>query len=208
MKRNTGSVGNLSNPRMWGGGKARLDVSYGVHRDPLNTENGARTSPNSVPSVGYSQGVPTPPTRIDVAQTLADNVQKLLDDAAARGKTYGTMKGLAKRAGIGATTIRRILDKDGSPRVDNVDAIARVFGLQAYQLLLPDWPVSNPPVIPYTETEKRLYRGVAAMAKELALPGGAHEHDESPDSDPAANPQVSRSIKARKARKRRPVAKT
>jgi transcriptional regulator with XRE-family HTH domain len=173
----------------------------------LNTRYGAFTTPNPVPLVRYPNCVPKP-ARIDAAQALAEAVQNLLDYAADHGRPCSNLKALGKKAGIGASTIRRILDKTVSPSIDKVDAIAKAYGLQAYQLLIPDWKPSNPPVVPYTATEKALYRAVDTIAKELALPGGTDDDDEGPASNLASARPAQRVVKARQpSRKRRPVTK-
>lgn len=209
MKRNVGTFRDSSDPGVRGISQFGFDEFNRVHT-VLNTTFGASTSPDRVPFVGYAKPMSTHTPRIDVAQALAEAVHNLLEYAADNSRPFSNMKALAKRAGIGASTIRRILDKDVSPSIDTVDRIAKVYGLQAYQLLLPDWKPSNPPVVPYTATEKALYHAVSVVAKDLVLPV-AHDDEEhdSQTAHSASNKQMPDRRKSNKpARTRRPVAKT
>lgn len=64
---------------------------------------------------------------------------------------------LAKRAKIGPATATRIKEARTSVGLDIVDKVAGVFGLQAWQLLLPDLDPANVPAAMISDDEKRLY---------------------------------------------------
>jgi transcriptional regulator with XRE-family HTH domain len=72
-------------------------------------------------------------------QVLADNLSSLRD-------TDGVPKGaraLAERIGIGENTIGRARRGDGNITIDNVEAIAREYKMEAWQLLARD-PLQRP----------------------------------------------------------------
>lgn len=186
-----------------------------IHRETLNTEIGVSTSPNTVPFVGYAQTVQSlrRTARIDAREALANNLQRLLDDAAGRGLPHGNMKALGKRARVGHTTIARILDGDGYPRLDVIERIARAFSLDAYQMLVPGWELANPPVVPHTPAERALYRGIRAgmqaIEQQLDTPdepeaeqrrNGADPRERAREPLPAAGPGRRTAPKRRKTK--------
>lgn len=69
-------------------------------------------------------------------ETLARNLRKVMDGSA----DLRSQAALAKKSGVGQTTIGYMLKADsrvGAPRVDNVEKVANAFGLEAWQLLHP-----------------------------------------------------------------------
>jgi hypothetical protein len=64
---------------------------------------------------------------------------------------------LAREAKIGAASAMRIKESRTSVGLDIVDSVAGVFGLRAWQLLLPDLDPQNVPVTMVSDAEKRLY---------------------------------------------------
>lgn len=64
---------------------------------------------------------------------------------------------LARKAKIGVGTAQRIKDRETSVGLDIVDRVAGVFGLQAWQILLPNLNPKNVPVTMISDAEKRLY---------------------------------------------------
>lgn len=101
------------------------------------------------------QAVYDPP--MDAARdSLARNIKALRLDAG------WTQEELRIRAGISQKTISNMEspDKTGSPYLNNIEAVAAVFGLQAWQLLipwLPDELARNPRLV-------RLVRGYAQLS--------------------------------------------
>lgn len=66
---------------------------------------------------------------------------------------------LSKAAGVSKSTVQRIVKRDVGASIDNLEAIAAVFQLSAYQMLVPSLDVESPEVIPgAAEEEERLYR--------------------------------------------------
>lgn len=69
---------------------------------------------------------------------------------------------LSEEAGKTPTfsTVQRICKQEVGASLDNIEAIANVFGLSAYQLLVPNLSATNPGVVAgATKEEQRLYAG-------------------------------------------------
>lgn len=96
---------------------------------------------------------------------LATNVKSLL--AAHYPTSTNRPLALAKDAGVSLSTVQRVLAEDVGASLDVVEAIATVFHLSAYQLLLSALDVANPQIVQGAlAEEQRLYR-----AFRLARPG-------------------------------------
>jgi transcriptional regulator with XRE-family HTH domain len=98
---------------------------------------------------------------------LRQNVKALL--AATRGPSNPTA--LGKAAKIGQATVNRILsdEEDEDPRLSTISKIAKVYDLQAWQLLVAGMDPSNPPVlIPVSKAERALYESLKAAMKEAS----------------------------------------
>lgn len=53
-------------------------------------------------------------------------------------------------------------------KIDNLQAIAKVFGLKAWQLLIPDLEPGNPPMLKQvSETEAKLYEDLQKLAAQI-----------------------------------------
>ena len=90
-------------------------------------------------------------------EVLAQNVRKLVAHhfSDSRNKPMA----LAKAAGVSLSTAQRIMASETGASLDNIEAIASVFDLSAYQLLVPSLDPTNPPIVKgATKLEERLYR--------------------------------------------------
>jgi transcriptional regulator with XRE-family HTH domain len=88
---------------------------------------------------------------------LAGNIRNLIErDFRERSNKP---RSLAKDAGVSLSTIQRILKQDVGASLDNIEAIAAVFDLSVYQLLVPNLDVNNPQLVKgATKDEERMYR--------------------------------------------------
>lgn len=77
---------------------------------------------------------------------------------------------LGKKAGVGQATVERILSDEGvNARIETIEKIASVYGLEAWQLLVPGMNPGNPPVlVPISKAERALYESLRAAMKEAA----------------------------------------
>ena len=80
--------------------------------------------------------------------------------------TLRTQAAVGKAAGIDQRTVGRILSGSHSPTLERVDALARCFGLLAWQLLIPGLDPKNPPIA-QRSTETELYARIRRLMSEL-----------------------------------------
>lgn len=67
-------------------------------------------------------------------------------------------KALAISAKVSLSTVQRIIAAEVGASLDNIEAIAGVFDVSTYQLLVPNLNIDNPQVIKgATKDEERLY---------------------------------------------------
>ena len=103
-------------------------------------------------------------------ETLAENLRSLMA-AHHSYKTTPAIEKATEEAGlkVGKSTIDRALKCQTTLNLDYIDAIARVFGLDAWQLLTPNLMPKNPPVLRSVgEVEDKLYKRMSELAKEIA----------------------------------------
>ena len=107
-----------------------------------------------------------PPRRPSVRQTLAANVNALIQASA----TLTTTIKLAKAAKLGNGTVGRIRQGTVGCSVDSLEAIAGCFGLDAWQLLVEGLDPKNPPLVRgVSGAERELYDKLDALLHTRAL---------------------------------------
>lgn len=76
---------------------------------------------------------------------------------------------LHRKSGVAQATIGRILSKPGNnATVETVDALAKAYGLEGWQLLIAGMDPRNPPVLqPVTKEERALYERLKQLATDL-----------------------------------------
>lgn len=81
-----------------------------------------------------------------IKDTLRANLTALLEKEAGRALPEGQtgVTALAKRAGKATSWAQRLLD-DTDTSLSKLEEVAAVFGLQPWQLLVPDFDAGNPP---------------------------------------------------------------
>lgn len=96
---------------------------------------------------------------------LAINLRALM----ASGRGPRSQNGLREKAGVAQATIGRILSARGeNARIETVERLARAYGLEGWQLMIPGMDPANPPVLqPITKEERALYDRLKAVAKDL-----------------------------------------
>jgi transcriptional regulator with XRE-family HTH domain len=75
-----------------------------------------------------------PFTKLTTTEAVAKNLRRLME---MRGLTQPQ---LAKKAGVAQRTISNILSASNEPGIEKINKIARVFGLQGWQLQMPNLP--------------------------------------------------------------------
>lgn len=100
-----------------------------------------------------------------VNHILAANLRKLINH---RGISASAVAGNSDAM---KKQIQRALKASHSPTLDTVAALAAEFGLQPWQILIPNLDPSNPPVFTMTRTEMDTYAKVKRYLESLPTPG-------------------------------------
>ena len=75
---------------------------------------------------------------------------------------------LKRRSGVSQATIGRIDRKESDATIDTLALIARAYGLAAWQLLVPEFDPTNPPVLrAASQEEKKLYSRLRSAIEDL-----------------------------------------
>ncbi len=67
-----------------------------------------------------------------------------------------SQKEIATKAGVDQTTVGRTLNATNAPSVDKLDGLAKAFGVQAWQLLVPEFDPARPPVLAGSNQDRRV----------------------------------------------------
>lgn len=98
-------------------------------------------------------------------EILAANLERLMAEADGDGRTQ---IGLKRASGVAQATIGRILRRETDATIDTVQALALAFELHAWQLLVPNLDVKQPPTLrSLTKEEERLYDAFSKAYKTL-----------------------------------------
>lgn len=104
---------------------------------------------------------------VEARAIVAVNLNALMDYAAETGHPErATNKGLEKLSGISRPTIRGMREGTRDVGIDTLQAVAEVFEIQAWTLLVPHLDPSNPPTKPMSKTEVQLYKRLGRVARE------------------------------------------
>lgn len=92
-------------------------------------------------------------------KVLADNVNRLMAHYYRRSTNQA--KDLAAAADVSLSTVQRIVAGASGATIDSKEAVAGVFHLSAYQILVPDIDPTNPPVVEgAVQAEKKILRAI------------------------------------------------
>lgn len=97
---------------------------------------------------------------------LSRNLKALMGS----GRGPKSQNALRAKAGVAQATIGRILSARGeNARIETVDRLAKAYGLEGWQLMIPGMDPRNPPVLqPVSKEERALYERLKAVAKDLS----------------------------------------
>lgn len=114
------------------------------------------------------------PARRYAAVVAAENIRTLMDYYRERDDARGTYEGLALKSSVGKSTIWDILaDPERSTTVAKLHGLAVAFGLEAWQLLVPNLNPAQPPSLLTPQQIDKLRR--FEDAQRALLPGGQGE---------------------------------
>lgn len=106
-----------------------------------------------------------------MAQERDSNTTLWMNVRALMLKHYGkeNLSRLAAECEIGLGTAGRIKEAKTSVGIEVMGKIATRFGLEAWQLLVPDFDPENPPTLqPLNELERKVYRRIVDAARSIA----------------------------------------
>lgn len=107
---------------------------------------------------------------MDTREILAANLTRL---RAKHANTYPSDLSIEKATDklgckVGRTTVRRMCDGTTPVNLDFVEVVAKLFGLDAWQLLVPDMDPKHPPTLrSIGPTETDLYKKLDTLVKEF-----------------------------------------
>lgn len=106
--------------------------------------------------------------------TLVANLAALM---AHRGISSDAQVGAMAKPKMDQKTVWRIRNKEQSPTLEKLSALAAAFGLDVWQILIPGLDPSNPPVFVMSSTEQRFYERMRSNMVELAANEPPHTYD-------------------------------
>lgn len=106
---------------------------------------------------------PAAPTAL--SDLFRSNLRKLMQ----ADRKLRTQPAVAQASKVGQRSVGRILGGEQSPTLDMVHKIAGAFGLEPWQMLVPDLEPDNPPITKQIdERQQELLKRFRHAAKELA----------------------------------------
>jgi transcriptional regulator with XRE-family HTH domain len=106
---------------------------------------------------------------VEARDIVAENLNALMAYAKKTGHPErASNKGLAKLSGVSRPTIRQMRKAERAVGIDTLQAIAEVFEIEAWSLLVPHLEPSNPPTKPIhmSKTEIKLYTRLGWVARQ------------------------------------------
>ena len=94
---------------------------------------------------------------------LAENLKVLM----AYHVQYSTQAALGKASNLDQRTIGRMLNQEHSCGLKQLEALALVFDLLTYQLLVPNLDPKNPAVCKFTKAERDLHKALRMLIDQL-----------------------------------------
>lgn len=133
---------------------------------------------------------------MDLRYVIAENLESLKKWHTDHGNTLTSARAIARAANLSKNTVTQLLDPrkavgERYPTVDTLEAVAAVFDLQAWQLLIPGIDPTNPPVLPVTAAERDLTERFKTLARELERLEARHGSLTRVDRGPNADSEVS-----------------
>lgn len=111
---------------------------------------------------------PRHPSHMDAKDVVAANLRSWMDHAKDRGEPAGSVKSLSRLSGVSRPAIDAMRSGSGGCGVDTLEAVAGVFGLTAWQMLVPKLaPPSRPVLANEAAIEFEVKRRTAALADML-----------------------------------------
>lgn len=84
---------------------------------------------------------------------------------------------LSREAKIGPASCSRLKEQETSVGLEIVEAVAGVFGLHAWQILIPDLEPTNPPVFVMSDAERQFYNRIRNALNEVVVHEPPHVYE-------------------------------
>lgn len=107
-------------------------------------------------------------------KVIAENVRALMQAGRNGLRTQAAVSEAARRSGhpLDQKSVSRVLKAANAPQADTIEAIARAFDLEPYQLLVPGLDPRNPQVLRMlSPSEERLYQALEAARQDAGKAG-------------------------------------
>jgi len=124
------------------------------------TVSGSPVKPQTVYLLWHDLGVTATPSKL-----VAANLKRLMDSG--RGPVGQNAIFRACNGRVSQSTVGRMLSGETNTGVDTVQIVAELYGLEAWQLLLPNLNIDNPQAAPLTAAEELFYDKIRAAYEEL-----------------------------------------
>lgn len=135
-----------------------------------------RFGKSQIPSMG-SGFAHTSRMEAGTRKVLADNVKALMAARKAAGQRPWTIIQIVEEADGAGTpvskgVVERMTKAEVNTGVDHLDGVAKAFGIEAWQLLVPDLDAANPPMLTaVAEEERQKWQRAREAAQEFAKLG-------------------------------------
>ena len=100
-------------------------------------------------------------------KTLAANLAALMQASS----EMPSQSAVAKRAGMDQRTVGRILNEEHSPTITQLERLARAFGLEPWQLLVPSLDPRDRPTMALTMSQREAWTAVRVASETIAKYG-------------------------------------
>lgn len=102
--------------------------------------------------------------RMDARHVLARNLKALMK----AHKELSTLPKITAQCGVSNGTLDRMRRAAAGARIDQVELVARAFGLEAWQMMVPGLEPKNPPVLAAaSDAERALYAKILQAAEQI-----------------------------------------
>lgn len=124
------------------------------------------------PVMEYSDDLAVLPPPTTIVKANLARLQKYAKEWKKRGdpeelRRPGSDKALAIKADVSRKTLYSLRKEAQAIGIDTLFAIAQAYGLQAYQMLIPNLDPANPVTLPVSEAEAQLWRDLKASMQRI-----------------------------------------
>ncbi|WP_323011526.1 helix-turn-helix transcriptional regulator [Castellaniella sp.] len=82
-----------------------------------------------------------------MGKKIVDELSRTLKRVTGHGTRYPQLEVIASRTGVSKSTIARARTGETALKIDNLEDLAKAFGMEAWQLLVPGVEPDKPPIL-------------------------------------------------------------